>query len=358
MISKETLTTEWLNKISEQNGNADLILLEKVIRALFLLEGLAESGLPFVFKGGTALMLMLGSTRRLSIDIDIMIEEETELDEIFHRITELKDFLRFEIQRRNTVSGIKKAHYKFYYTPISQTRGDEEYVLLDILIEKHTYQYVRLIPIESRFLKHEGELIQVHVPSIDDILGDKLTAFAPNTTGIPYEKGDEKRGKEIIKQLYDIGTAIDVAIDVGIISKTFHAIAKTELGYRNTGGSSSDVLSDIYETALLISTSGIIGKGDFKTLQTGITQTASFIFSGKYHLPDAITHAAKAAYLSKLIQHGKTKIEHFTGEEQVSDWIIGEPLHSKLNKLKKTNVEAFFYWYKIYEMEKELAGAV
>ena len=30
--------------------------------------------------------------------------------------------------------------------------------------------------------------------------------------------------------------------------------------------------------------------------------------------------------------------------------IIDKPLNSKLNKYKKNNPEAFFYWYKIYEL--------
>jgi hypothetical protein len=34
---------------------------------------------------------------------------------------------------------------------------------------------------------------------------EKLTAFAPNTTGIPYEKNGHSKSMEIIKQLYDIG---------------------------------------------------------------------------------------------------------------------------------------------------------
>ncbi len=40
--------------MSSQYNNAGKILVEKVIRALTLLEGLAVSGLDFCFKGGTA----------------------------------------------------------------------------------------------------------------------------------------------------------------------------------------------------------------------------------------------------------------------------------------------------------------
>lgn len=52
MISKDSLTTEWLNSVSVKNNKADKILIEKVIRALLLLEGLVKAEAQFVFKGG------------------------------------------------------------------------------------------------------------------------------------------------------------------------------------------------------------------------------------------------------------------------------------------------------------------
>ncbi|MBK7097825.1 MAG: hypothetical protein IPH58_05105 [Sphingobacteriales bacterium] len=45
-------------------------------------------------------------------------------------------------------------------------------------------------------------------------MGDKLTAFAPNTTGIPYFKKDDSMSMEIIKQLYDIGNLFDAVTDI------------------------------------------------------------------------------------------------------------------------------------------------
>lgn len=69
MISKGSLTTEWLNSVSAKNNKADKILVEKVIRALLLLEGLVKADVQFVFKGGTALILLMQSTKRLSIDM-------------------------------------------------------------------------------------------------------------------------------------------------------------------------------------------------------------------------------------------------------------------------------------------------
>ncbi len=58
MIAKDSLQPEWIQKVSAENRQADKMLVEKVIRALLLLEGLVESGLPFIFKGGTAVMLL------------------------------------------------------------------------------------------------------------------------------------------------------------------------------------------------------------------------------------------------------------------------------------------------------------
>lgn len=73
MIDTDNITLDWINKASKEHRNADKILVEKVIRALSLLEGLVKQKLSFVFKGGTALMLHLNSSKRLSIDIDIIL---------------------------------------------------------------------------------------------------------------------------------------------------------------------------------------------------------------------------------------------------------------------------------------------
>ena len=72
MIDTTQLNIEWISKVSKLNRNADKILIEKVIRALLLLEGLVQSEIPFVLKGGTSLMLHFNSSKRLSIDVDII----------------------------------------------------------------------------------------------------------------------------------------------------------------------------------------------------------------------------------------------------------------------------------------------
>lgn len=346
MIDLGVLHIDWIKEASAKNNKADKILVEKVVRALLLLEGLSASGLKFIFKGGTALMLMQGSTKRLSIDIDIIIPtKKVELDKIFEKIVKDKGFTRFELQERKVISTIEKAHYKFHYIPVYKTAQAEEYVLLDILFEKPQYQNINSLDIDSTFVFQNGTPIQVQVPGFDDILGDKLTAFAPNTTGIPYEKGGQSRAMEIIKQLYDIGNIFEDANNPLVTATTFHAFAKTELGYRDISGDTKLVLDDIIDTSLTISTRGQLGSGKLEVLMHGIAQLKQYIFSENYHIEKTITHAARAAYITALIRTEEKTIQRFTDPMEIKDWNIANQQYNKLNKLKKNNPEAFYYWY-------------
>ncbi len=156
---------------------------------------------------------------------------------------------------------------------------------------------------------------------------------------------------EIIKQLYDIGNLADNVSDIETIKSTFKTFAATELSYRELKNlTEQDVIEDIYQTALCIVTRGADGKGNFEELQKGIQRISRFVFSESYHLEKAITHASKAAYLTTLIKANAAKIEKFNNPLQMKEWTIGEPMNTKLNRLKKSNPEAFFYWYKIYEL--------
>jgi predicted nucleotidyltransferase component of viral defense system len=355
MINQKELHIEWINQVAKVNRNADKILVEKVIRALLLLEGLVLVKLPFVFKGGTSLMLHFNSSKRLSIDIDIIISEKIEdLDTILEKAAKEQGFNRIELQHRATQSNIEKAHYKFFYTPLHKTSKEEEYVLLDILFESVAYSNLVQLSISSTFTPIIDEPINVTVPSLEDLLGDKLTAFAPNTTGIPYYKGDDSMSMEIIKQLYDVGNLFDVCDDLEIIKTTFHRFAKTELSYRNVEEKNeTDVLEDIIQTSLSLVSRGTLGNGNFEELQLGIKRIAGFIFSETFHIEKAIISASKAAYLATLIQTNGQKLGKFEKPFQIKDWSINHPENNKLNKLKKSNPEAFFYWYKIFELAKQ-----
>lgn len=354
MIDQEKIDSYWINKVSKENNNADKILIEKVIRALLLLEGLVKQKVEFTFKGGTALMLHFNSTKRLSIDIEIIMpKEKKELNTILDKIAKEQGFIRKELQTGTPALKITKSYFKFFYAPLYKTNKAEDYVLLDILFEKTNYQNIIQLPITSTFVPIIDTPLLVNIPSSEDILGDKLTAFAPNTTGIPYFKNKNSMSMEIIKQLYDIGNLFDRAENLNIIKATFDKFAETELAYRNINLKKEDAIEDIYQTAILIASRGIEGKGDFEQLQLGVQRIKAFIFSESFNIEKVIVSASKAAYLATLIKFNKDEIEKYNNPLQMKDWIIDKPLNSKLNKLKKSNPEAFFYWYKIYKLKTE-----
>ena len=354
MIDQNRISGNWISKISEQNQIVDPTLVEKVIRAFLLLEGLAKHGLNFTFKGGTSLMLHFKSPKRLSIDIDIITQSTIEeVRQVLGKLMDSQGFSHFlENKRADKASTlISKAHFKCFYTPTYKSNKELDFVILDVLFEESMYESTLNLPVASVFVPQLSHPILVKAPSLEDLLGDKLTAFAPNTTGIPYLKNDQGMGMEIIKQLYDIGNLFDVAQDLSIVRNTFLKNAKIELGYRNLLElGSAQVMQDVFQTALCISSRGLYGNGDFEELQRGIQRIKSFIFSERFHIENAIITSAKVAYLITLVDSNKVHIARYSNPLIMKSWEIKDSSFLRLNKLKKSNPEAFFYWVKTLEL--------
>lgn len=352
MIDKRCFTHDWLQQKSEQFGYNDLNLIEKVVRALTLLDMLAQSGCPFYFKGGSSVMLRLAeSQHRLSIDIDIMCPPGTNVEQYLQKYED-NGFLRYElVERQQAGTDIPKSHSKFFYqVRFNDSLERPAYILLDVLYEDCHYQQVDKVPIIHPMIEIDGEPNMVNIPSVGDILGDKMTAFAPDTTGIPYYKKGEIKAVEIIKQLYDIGRLFDYVDNLEIASKAFRAIAPVELGYRHMSGDLSVIYEDIRQTALNIATRGSVDKDKFAILQKGIKDIRPFMYQGGYVIEKAITDAARAAYLATLTEKGITTLDKYLGPDAIADLSIGDKLTNKLNKLRSGNPEAYWYWCKVAEL--------
>lgn len=353
MIHPDSRTYEWIDNVATANGVKDKSLAEKTIRAFSLLEALVRSGCPLIFKGGTSLMLHLNSTKRLSIDIDIICPPGTQIEDYLHSYSTEYGFGEVELVERNTRTDVPKRHAKYHYQVAYPSGHSEDKILLDVLFEDNHYSNIVTLPIQSPFLKTEGEPVLVNVPSHMDLLGDKLTAFAPHTTGIPFFKGEKDCSMEINKQLFDIASLFDLTTDLSVSADTFKKFAEVELQYRKQEGLTvQNVLQDIFNTAICISLRGGIAPEEFALLQVGINKVRGFIHSETYTIDSAIVNAAKAAYLSKLIELGKTEVHHFDNAnvKALSDAVISDPLPTKFNKLKKSSIEAFFYWNEVQKL--------
>jgi hypothetical protein len=262
-------------------------------------------------------------------------------------------------EKRSYKKGIPKAHYKFIFNsnfPNRNKEGNvdsnpEREILLDILFAENHYPTIVNRPIETEWLIQKEEPLNVSTPDVNSITGDKLTAFAPNTTGVPY--GVEKE-KETMKQLFDVGCLFDLITDIEIFKKSFNESAKAEIEYRPERKISSinQVLNDIIETALLIAKRDILKNSEdlakIKEINTGINQFGHFVFVDKFGILEAQVASSKAAYLAALIlSDHKENIIKFNTTIPTSEYFILQTEYNFLNKRLKyvAQGEALFYWF-------------
>lgn len=200
MLRQENFAVEHIREL-QKNSKRDPVLLERAVYAFGLVEALARVGMPFIFKGGTCLMLLMDHPRRLSTDIDIIVEPGTDLDEYLQKASEIFPFKTAEEQKRVGKNNIEKRHFKFIYdSPINDRPF---YILLDVLFENNHYSELVSKEIKNDLLLTEPDYLTVNLPSANCILADKLTAFAPHTTGIPLNIGKDM---EVMKQFYDVSS--------------------------------------------------------------------------------------------------------------------------------------------------------
>ncbi len=290
-------------------------------------------------------MLLLGSDlHRLSIDVDIVCPAGTDIESYLANYSDYGFIGRETVERERRESVVPKSHQKLHYRVAYLAKSERtESILLDVLYEDVQYTRIDRLKIESPFFLIEGEPSYVNVPSVNDILGDKLTAFAPNTSGIPYYKNGSPKFVEIIKQLYDIGRLFDNMTDFDTVATTFRRIVPIELSYRHLPSDPSPVYADIRETALCLATRGKDGTGDFWALQNGVSFIRSFMYRNRYYIEDAILDGAKAAYLATAIETDAGFIKRYDGTAPELPSLI----HGRISKLKRLLPEAFFYWTQV-----------
>ena len=86
-------------------------------------------------------------------------------------------------------------------------------------------------------------------------------------------------------------------------------------------------------------------------IQFADTQTAYLQTVHGTSITQSLQNSRFSTIDNSNFRHDAKTIDKVENLLQLKDWQIGEPLNNKLNKLKKSNPEAFFYWYKIYELK-------
>lgn len=344
MIASETFQPTWLAELRRRHRGLDPSIAEKMIFALALVERLAQEGLPFVFKGGTCLVLLLGQLRRFSVDVDIVTTATpAEVAEVLGRVCQHPPFHRFEYNaRRSNKDDIPRGHYAAFFNAAQDLDRAEPSVALDVLHEEHGYPVLLSAPVQSDFLLASGPPQLVSIPSVESITGDKLTAFAPNTTGILY--GHEKE-QEIIKQLFDVGILYDEVQQVELVQAAYQATVSKELKYRSLATTTpDDVLTDTIRTGLQLAHLKLNRPTDAtaaRELAAGITAFAFFPLNTRFRTDEATTSAAKAAYLAaRLLVTDYSALPRYPDGPAPA---ITDQRLNHLNKLRSVPA-ALFYW--------------
>lgn len=105
MIKAHCFERAWIDtfKAREKYRRLNPPVLEKMIKALYLLQLLKKSDCQFVFKGGTSLILILETARRFSVDIDIITRlSKEEIETCLQKIVDSSDFTVWRLDERRS----------------------------------------------------------------------------------------------------------------------------------------------------------------------------------------------------------------------------------------------------------------
>lgn len=282
IINDKKLLREFIE--SKTKDPAKYTILERQIFAFYLLEKLIGTKAEFIFKGGTALILLLDVTHRFSTDIDILISRpnlvhlEKRFDDF---VSEKNTFFKWEPDIREK-SKFPKAHYKFYFNSEYKNEDQEGYIILDCVFEANPYIELFKSKIIKDILPTIGEPIDVLIPSITDIMIDKLTAFAPNTIGVKFERilndGTIKdHSREVIKQWFDINELYQKCNDLTKLKQRYQKLANFEIEQREIKEDFASCLKDTLNMCLVFLDKGQRDAKNYEKILKGIRRLRFFV---------------------------------------------------------------------------------
>lgn len=228
--------------------------------------------------------------------------------------------------------------------------------MLDVLFSSNHYAKTIKKPIKNAFLINKGGDLYVDIPSIESILGDKLTAFAPHTIGINYYNEDFSNDKrlEVIKQFYDIVSLLDIASNFDEVRKTYFEIANEEIKYRGIDATPEDCLLDTFYTSLSLLSWGKFNSNDYRNLVDGVNKIKLHIVNRDFNMNSTALCSSKVMLLSACIL---TNNNIFDLNIKNKEPIMEAP-YNKINFiLKNKEIIAFNYASTAIEMIKDILSS-
>jgi predicted nucleotidyltransferase component of viral defense system len=312
MISKNSFSKEWILRVKGSERN-DQSVIERQIYALHLLEELCLLSQTFIFKGGTSLSLLTDEFPRFSVDIDILVDPASKdffCLENLNRITEHSRFIKVKEDVRVPRYDIDKRHFVFFFNGIFSMNA---YVLLDIVFDKSHYQDIQRVRIKNYLLDTSEDVTRVNMPSIHDLLADKLGAFAPNTIG---KKLGEGRDVEVIKQMYDVWFLMKHYSLSPSFDQIYLAMANAEILRRGLTCDFKTPIIDTIRTAGNILTEGKLDPNQYVLLKAAIRKFVNYVRDLTFTVELAKTGAIYSIYAALLVlSGGKDRFDQFSNEQ-------------------------------------------
>lgn len=238
MIRKESLRDEHLRDVANRLQIRDKQLLGRMTHALYLLD-------------------------RLSIDVDIEVSETVADDAIEGALIMITSadsvFHRWEPNvRPRDVEGSK--HYRVHYQQDTGRLGlREEFVILDVVRTAVLHQHTMKRALNHMILAQEGDPVQIVTPTPEGILGDKLTACAPLTVGVPIAlpniegvTKDANKHLEMVKQLFDVNVLIPFVSDWDAVGSALTRTLDVQREVFNHDFTTERVILDLVQRALAL----------------------------------------------------------------------------------------------------------
>lgn len=303
---KQLLSTGLINNI---------VNLEKAIFSLEYLGQLQKEGLDFVFKGGSAIQVILRDKwTRLSVDADICSDvSDKELLEVMSNIHQRFDKQAFSFKVRDReIAGPIPFYLYIFDAPSVVVAGEKRSCLLDVMGVKPQYP-VTQVALKTSFFESDTTIT---VPTIGALLGDKLSTIGPNTMG--RRLVDSRNGVEYAKHFYDIKNLQEEAFNFKDCNIAFYEAIEMQTKIRGKEFSVPECCDDLFFTCKVASLPQTFGEqvitrltepqrtrasSEFRILRDGLARFRPFLVRGlTYSWDDLRYYASLTALLTRMIQ--------------------------------------------------------
>jgi len=318
--TRETFNSERIRDLLSQAVIVNITNLEKAIFCLEYVGQLQEEGLDLIFKGGSALQLLLGNKwTRLSIDIDICTDSsKEELETILEKIHYKLDKKAFSYTPRNREISSRVPFYLYRIETPAITEKSRT-ILLDAIGTKP------IIATQQTSLKtfFYDSSARITTPTTGALLGDKLTTIGPTSIGRPLN--DSRNGLEYAKHFFDIGILQETDFHIQQCKIAYAEVIRIQSKIRNKEYTRDECFEDMLFTCQVASLPQQLGEqtinelpspkvgratSEFRILQDGLRRFRPFLVQKtSYTWDDLRNNAARTALLTKILNSNITDAE-------------------------------------------------